>query len=212
MEVPKFSQLGLPRLWGPITLCVDIQLRWGLKQSYSPFWQLFNGFSYTTCTQGNLDDSRLLMVGSQIANLTFGYNLWIKCPNRSCELILDIYVPRDFQWYKELHNPMGFDLFNWFLKIQKSTGTPTPKVRVHLGMWGFILSHSLAPPGAWNVILGLHTWLAPSQALALVTSPRLGLHNCDSRTSRRQGYNATIPTISTFQSSFKKDEKVWCCC
>ncbi len=191
MEVPKFSQLGLPRLWGPITLCADIQLRWGLKQSCSPRWELFNGFSYTTCTQGNLGDSWLLVVGSQIINLTpnpsFGYNLWIKCPNRSCELILDIYVPRNFQWYKELFNPMGFDLFNYFLKIQKSTGTPTPKVGIHLGVWGFILSHSLAPPGAWNVIPGLHTWLAPSQALALVTSPMLGLHNYNSRTNRRQG-------------------------
>ncbi len=165
MEVPKFTQLGLSRFWGPITLCADIRLRWSLKKSCSPRWDLFNGLSHTTCMQVNLGDSRLLVVGSQIVNLTpslfFGYNLWIKCSNRSCELILDIYVPKDFQWYKEVFNPMGFDLFNCFLKIQKSIGTPTPKMGVHLGVWRFILSRFLAPPGAWNVIPGLRTWLAP---------------------------------------------------
>jgi hypothetical protein len=58
--------------------------------------------------QGNRGDSWLLVVKSQIANLTpgpsFGHNLCFKCQNGSCELILDIQVPRDFQWYKELLN------------------------------------------------------------------------------------------------------------
>jgi hypothetical protein len=36
-------------------------------------------------------------------------------------------------------------------------------------------SYFLAFSGAWNVTLRIHTWPAPSQALALVTSPRLGL-------------------------------------
>jgi hypothetical protein len=35
---------------------------------------------------------------------------------------------------------MNFDLWNTFLKIQKSIETPTPKVRAHLGMCKFISS------------------------------------------------------------------------
>jgi len=62
------------------------------------------------------------------------------------QTILDIYVPRVFQWYKELLNPMGFNLYNHSLKIQDSIGTPTPKVEVHLGEWRFIPSHSLTLP------------------------------------------------------------------
>jgi hypothetical protein len=81
------------------------------------------------------------MVGSQFGNLTpdtsFDHNLCFKCPNGSCKPNLDIYVPRAFQWYKELFNPMCFDPFHGFLKIWESIGTPTPKVGVHLGVWRF---------------------------------------------------------------------------
>ncbi len=110
-----------------------------------------------------------------IPDLSFGYNLCVKSPNGSCGPILDIYVPRDFQWYKELHNPMDFHPYNRSLKVWESTRTPTPKVEAHLRVWGFILSHSLSLSGTWNVTARLHTWPAPSQALALVASPRLGL-------------------------------------
>jgi hypothetical protein len=40
---------------------------------------------------------------------------------------------------------MGFDPYNCFLKIRESIGTPIPKVGVHLGMCGFIPSHSPTP-------------------------------------------------------------------
>jgi hypothetical protein len=138
--------------------------------------------SHATCTEGNQGDSWLLMVGSQIANLTpgpsFGHNLCLKCPNGSCEPILDIYVPRAFQWYKEIFNPLDFDPWNHSLKIWKSIGTPTPKVRAPLGVWRFIPSHSPTLPRTWDVTLGLPSWLAPLQAFALVTNPKLGLqHN-----------------------------------
>jgi len=69
---------------------------------------------------------------------------------------------------------MGFDPYNCSLKIQESIRTPTPKVGVHLGVWGFIPSHSLALLRAWNVTIGFPSWSTPSQALALVTSPKLG--------------------------------------
>jgi len=49
---------------------------------------------HTTYKQGNWGDFLFLMVGSQIANLTlgpsFGHNLFLKCPNGSCEPILNI--------------------------------------------------------------------------------------------------------------------------
>ncbi len=65
--------------WEPITLCVELWSRWGPKQSCSPRQDLSKGMLHITCMQGNRGDSWLLMVGSQIANLTlnlsFGYNL-----------------------------------------------------------------------------------------------------------------------------------------
>ncbi len=99
----KLPKLGLLRLWGPITLRVDLWLRWSLMKSYSHCWELFNGMLHATCMQKNWVESRLLVVGSQTANLTpdlsFGHNLCFKCPNGSCKPILNIYVLRAFQWY-----------------------------------------------------------------------------------------------------------------
>jgi len=119
------------------------------------------------------------MVGSQIGtlipDLSFGHKLCFKYPNGSCEIILDIYVSRTLQWYKELFNPISFDPYNCPLKIQESIRTPTPKVGIHLGMCGFIPSHFPILLGAWNLIPMLHSWFAPLQALALVASLRLGL-------------------------------------
>jgi len=133
-------------------------LRWGLKQSCNLCQELFKGMSHASCTHGNRNDFWHLVVRNQIVNLTsdlsFGHNLCFKCPNGSCQPILNMYVPRAFQWYKELFNAMGFDPYNRFLKIRESTEPPIPKVGTHLGVWGFIPSHSLALLGAWNVILG----------------------------------------------------------
>ncbi len=99
--VPKFLELGFSRLWRPITLCANLfRLRSGLKRSCSPCRELSNGMWHATYTQGNRGDSRLLVVGSQTANLTprlsFAHNLRFKYPNGLCEPILGIYVPRSF--------------------------------------------------------------------------------------------------------------------
>jgi len=130
----------------------------------------------------HISESGLLLVGNQIDNkifdLSFGDNLCFKYPNGSCGPILDIYIPRAFQWYKDLFNLMSFDPCNHPLKIWKSIEIPFPKVGVHLGVWGFIPSHFLTFLGAWNVIPKLHSWRAPLQALVLVTSLRLGLRQC----------------------------------
>jgi hypothetical protein len=91
VEVLKFPQLGLPQLWGPITLGTNIWLIWGLKQSSSPCTKISNGMLHATFTRGDWGDSRLLVVGSQINDLTldlsFGHNLCFKCPNASFEPI-----------------------------------------------------------------------------------------------------------------------------
>jgi len=62
--------LGLLQFWGPITLCADLLLKWGLNQSCNPCWDLFNNMLHATYTQGNKGDSWLLVVGSQIAYLS----------------------------------------------------------------------------------------------------------------------------------------------
>jgi hypothetical protein len=151
MGVSKLPRSRLPRLCKAITLCADLRSGWGLKQSYNPRQELFNGVSHATCTEESWVDSRLLVVESQIVNLTpdlsFGHNLCFRCPNGSCEPILDIYVSITFQWYTKLFNAMGFDPCNRSLKIRESTGSPTPKVGVPMGVWGSIPSHSLALPG-----------------------------------------------------------------
>ncbi len=48
---------------------------WGLKQSCSCRQEFFNNMWHTTCTQGNQGDSRLLVIGNQIGNLTSYHNL-----------------------------------------------------------------------------------------------------------------------------------------
>jgi hypothetical protein len=146
LGVPKFPQLGLPQLWGPITLCANLWLKWSFKKCCSACRDLSNDMWHATWTQGNRGDSWFSVVKSQNGNLTpnpsFGHNLCFKCPNGSCKPIFDIQVPRAFQWYKELLNQMGFDPYNRCLKIQESIETPTPEMGVHLGVWGFIPSLS----------------------------------------------------------------------
>ncbi len=96
--VPK---LGLPLFWGPITLCANLQLRQGLKQSCNPRRELSNIMLHTTYMRRNWGDSQILIIGNQIANLTpipsFGHNLCLKCLNESWKPILDIYVSKAFQ-------------------------------------------------------------------------------------------------------------------
>ncbi len=73
--------------------------------------------------------------------LFLSHNLCYKYLNGSCEPILDIYVLRIFQWYKEIFNPMNFNLSNCYLKNWDSIRTPTPKMGVHLGVCGPIPSY-----------------------------------------------------------------------
>jgi hypothetical protein len=199
---PTPRQMGLPRLWSLITLRADLGLQCGLKQSCRSRRDLFNGMSHVLCSQVFWVDSRLLVVESQnwqtpgnsTPDPSFGHNLCFRCPNEQCEPILDIYASRAFHWYKERYNPLRFDPCNRSLKFQESTGTPSPKVGVALGVWGFTPSYSLTlsntPGSMWcdsrasswlnsRVSLWLNSraslWFAPLQPPCFGRKPRLGL-------------------------------------
>jgi hypothetical protein len=83
---------------------------------------------YSTCTHRGRVNSRLLMVWSQIANLTpnlsFCHNLCYICPNGSCEPIFDIYALIASKCYKKRLNARCFDPWNQTLKFQESRWTP----------------------------------------------------------------------------------------
>jgi hypothetical protein len=99
--VSKLSRFGLPQLWAIITSRPDLRSGRGLNQSGSSPRELFNAMSHSPNACRGQVDSRLFVAGSQIANLTpdpsFAHNLGCKCPNGSCEAILDIYTSRPFQ-------------------------------------------------------------------------------------------------------------------
>jgi len=83
---------------------------------------------HSTCTHRDRVDSRLLMVVSQIASSipgpSFDHNLYCRCPNDSCEAILDIYTSISFQWYKEHFNARCFDPCNHVLNFWESRRIP----------------------------------------------------------------------------------------
>ncbi len=161
LETPKgeswnYQGWKLPQLCRAITPRSNLQLGWGLKQSCSSHQELSNDVLHATCTHGGRVDSRLFVVGSQIPNLTLGlsfcHNLCCRRPNGSCDPILYIYTSINFQWYKKPSHCKCFDLFNYSLKVRESTGTPTPKMGAHLGMWIFILTlfHTYLGPHPCN--------------------------------------------------------------
>ncbi len=177
--VPKSCQRALRRLWSCITLRADLGSRCGVKQSCSSCRQLSTSMWHVICSQVNRVDSRLFLVGSQIASLTpdpsFGHNLCFRYPNEQCKPILDIYVPISFQWYKERHKPLNFDPSIRSLKFWESIGTPSPKVGVALGVWGFTPSHFLTLPRVCDVTHGLPLGPHLCNPFALVASLKLGL-------------------------------------
>jgi hypothetical protein len=89
---------------------------------------------------------------------------------------------------------MSFDPCNCPLKSQKFVETPTPKMGVHLGVWGFILSHSPTFLGACNVTHRFHSWPTP-------LSPCIGYEpKAKVATSLNFGYGFEIEFRSEFNS------------
>jgi hypothetical protein len=123
---------------------------------------------HTTYTQGNRSNSQLSMAKSQIGNLTpdlsFGHNLCLKCLDGSREPILDIYIPRAFQWYKNssIQWVMTLEIFLWRFKSPSRLQLPKweliwecegsfPHTLLHSWeheMWllGFLLACTLTNP------------------------------------------------------------------
>jgi hypothetical protein len=179
--LPKLCQPGLPRLWSRITLRADLGSWRGLKQSCSSRQELSNGMSHVVCSLLFRVDSRLLMVGSQnwqtpgssTPGPSFAHNLCFRCPNEQCKPILDIYASRAFQWYKERHKQLRFGPSNLSLKFWESTGTPSAKVGVALGVWRLTPSHSLALPGVSDVTPRLPLGPHPCNPFCLGREPKV---------------------------------------
>ncbi len=172
--VPKSRQLGLSRFWRPITLWANFVLRCCLKQSCSSHQELSNSMSHALCSQVNRVDSRLFLVWSQTGNLTpgpsFGHNLCFRCPNEHYKPILDIYILRAFQGYKEHHKLLSFDPWNCSMKFQESIEIQSPKVGVALGVWVFTPSCSLTLsyiPGSMWCNSWASSWPTPLRPLCL---------------------------------------------
>jgi hypothetical protein len=98
--VSKLSRVGVPGLWTTISSRPDLRSGRGPNQSCSSPQELSNAMSHSVIGHWEEVDSRLLVVGSQTANLTpgpsFAHNLGCRCPNDQCEAILDIYASRPF--------------------------------------------------------------------------------------------------------------------
>jgi hypothetical protein len=127
---PECVPIGLPGLWTAITPRPDLESWQGLNQSCSPWRELFNAVSHSQSARQEQVDSRLLVVGSQIASLTLGpsfaHNLSYRCPNDQCEAILNIYTSRPFQWHQEHPKERCFGPCCWALNVRESRRTPTP--------------------------------------------------------------------------------------
>jgi hypothetical protein len=142
---PKIPKVGISMILGAHNFVWKPLTKMRFKEKLYPLSRAFQW--YVACHLHKKKSQRFLIFsGNLILGPSFGHNLRFMCSNGSCELILDIYIPRAFSWYKELLNPIGSDLYNCFLKIQKSIRTPTSKMGVHLRVWGFILSHFLTLP------------------------------------------------------------------
>jgi hypothetical protein len=105
-ETPKVESrncpgFGLSGLWDILSSRPNLRSGRGLNQTCSPLRELSNAVSHSPSARRERVDSRLLVVESQIANLTLGpsfaHNLGCICPNDQCEAILDIYTSRPFQ-------------------------------------------------------------------------------------------------------------------
>jgi hypothetical protein len=130
--VPKLSRFGLLGLWAIITSRPNLRSRRGLKQSCRSPRELSNAMLHSSIAHPDRVDSQLFVLGSQTASLTpdpsFAHNWGCRCPNDSCEAILDIYTSRPFQLYQEHSNSRCFDPCNQALNFWESQRTPSPQL------------------------------------------------------------------------------------
>jgi len=100
---------------------------------------------HATCTQVNQGNSWLLMIGSQIDILTpgpsFDHNFCFKYSNGSCEPILDIYVSRSLQWYKEFNEFWPLKLLSQNLWIHQDSNSQSENPLGSVWVHSFTLSY-----------------------------------------------------------------------
>jgi len=171
-EIPKIRILAI--LEAHNFVCrAPIEVR--SEQSYNLCREISNNMWHVTWTKGNQGDFRILMVESQIGNLTpdlfGGHNLCFKHPNGLCEPILDIYVLRGFhiinssiQWILTLaiflwrfESPSGLQLPKW--EFTWECGGSFPHTLPHSQedeMWlsGFTFGLHLCKPLLWSQAQG----------------------------------------------------------
>jgi hypothetical protein len=127
---PETVPGGVSGLWELITPDCEVWSRRGLNQTCSPRRDLSNDVSHSQFGGREEVDSRLLVVGSQTANLTpgpsFAHNLGYICSNDQCEAIFYIYASRPFQWHQEHLNARCFGPCCRGLNIRESRRTPNP--------------------------------------------------------------------------------------
>jgi hypothetical protein len=153
---PETVPGGVPGLWELITPDYSVWSRQGLNQTCSPRRDLSNDVLHFQFGGREEVDSRLLVVGSQTANLTpgpsFAHNLGYKCPNGQCEAIFYIYVSRPFQWHLEHLNERCFGPCCWALNIRESRRTPNPHFFQVLGFTPTLGQSRVATEGINNMI------------------------------------------------------------
>jgi hypothetical protein len=129
---PETVLVGVPGLWALITPDCRVWSQRGVNQSCIPCQDLSNAMLHYQFGGREEVDSRLLVVGSQIASLTpgpsFAHNLGCRCPNGQCKAIFDIYASRPFQWHQEHLNARCFGSFYRNLNIRESRRTPSPQL------------------------------------------------------------------------------------
>jgi hypothetical protein len=170
LKVSKFLELGLSTLWKVVIFCASLQLKWGFKKNCNLCREFFNDTWHATYMHLFYGDSQLLVGRSQIdtliPELSFCHNLCFKYSNESYEPILDIYVSKSFQWYKELFDLMSFDPWNTYLGFHRDSnsqnGSPLGSVWVHfltlsgVQMWlsGCTFGLHLSMPLPWSQAQG----------------------------------------------------------
>jgi hypothetical protein len=129
---PESVLAGVPGLWKLISPDCQFRLERRLNQCCSSPRELFNAMSHTVIGHREEVDSRLLVVGSQIASLTpgpsFAHNLGCRCSNGQCEASFAIYASRPFQWHQERLNASSFGPCCRTLNIREFRRTPNPQL------------------------------------------------------------------------------------
>jgi hypothetical protein len=139
---PEIVPTGLPELWTAITPDCRVRSQRGLNQSCIPHWDLSNAMLHTRIGCREEVDSRLLVVGNQIANLTpgpsFAHNLGCRCPNDQCEAIRYL----RFKTFPMTPRTLQCEVFCPLMSSSEHSGVPEdsksqlfPSVGLHPHTW-----------------------------------------------------------------------------